>query len=363
MHIMKRPKIPMFNILRCIAIFCVVFAHMDSYTNITFFEIYDHHFALIGLVIFFFISGFLVQYNNKIESKKDVILSIQKRAKRIYPLFWLSILITIILDSVQLNTFPVVMSTFDLFIVALGLQGIFTMFSVPYALWYIGVILIFYLISYFLIYYAENLKQIIIDSIIIFLLIFLVRREFGVIHPYVLMYYFAFIAGYIIGFICNSRNINYQKIKSISITSLYFICGIYLIYFLSCSILVNKGINKSYISKYGITSILNSDIFKLVLMYDVVIFFVLVLIGFIIYNKSSYTPKLDTAISSEIYSKLAYSSYAVYLFHIQILSLIEKMLDEILFEGLIKDYLMLILSIPVLFTAGYEIQKVFDRSF
>lgn len=76
---MKKPKIPVFNVLRCIAIFCIVFAHMDSYTNITFFEKHDQYFALIGLIIFFFISGFLVQYNNKIKSKKDIILSVKKK--------------------------------------------------------------------------------------------------------------------------------------------------------------------------------------------------------------------------------------------------------------------------------------------
>lgn len=360
---MKKSKIPIFNVLRCIAIFCIVFAHMDSYTNITFFGKHDQYFALIGLIIFFFISGFLVQYNNKIKSKKDIILSVKKRAKRIYPLFWLSIIITIIFDRFHINIFPSDMDTFDILIAVLGLQGVFAMFPIPYALWYIGVILIFYMISYFLIYYAGDLKKIVIYSIMIFLFIYLIKYEFGIIHPYVFKYYFVFIAGFIISFICNSENRSNENIKSVSITSLYFICGIYLIHFLNCSMMVNRGINKSYIREYGIISILNTDIFKFIFIDNIVKLFVLVIIGFIIYYKSSYTPNLDLIISRKIYSKVAYSSYAVYLFHIQILSLIEKMLDEVLFEGIIKDYLMLILSVPVLFIAGYQIQKGFDRSF
>lgn len=255
------------------------------------------------------------------------------------------------------------MNTFDILIAVLGLQGVFAMFSIPYALWYIGVILIFYMISYFLIYYAGDLKKIVIYSIMIFLFIYLIKYEFGIIHPYVLKYYFVFIAGFIISFICNSENRSNENIKSVSITSLYFICGIYLIHFLNCSTMVNRGINKSYIREYGIISILNTDIFKFIFIDNIVKLFVLVIIGLIIYYKSSYTPNLDRIISRGIYSKVAYSSYAVYLFHIQILSLIEKMLDEVLFEGIIKDYLMLILSIPVLFIAGYQIQKGFDRSF
>jgi peptidoglycan/LPS O-acetylase OafA/YrhL len=176
---MKKSNIQIYDVLRCIAIICIIFAHMDSYTNLTFFGKYDEYFAYIGLIIFFFISGFLFQYNNKIESKKDIILSIKKRAKRIYPLFWLSILITIILNRLHLNILPSDMKTFDLLVTMLGLQGLFPMFKVPYALWYIGIIIIFYMVSYFLLYYAKNIKQIVVYSISVFFYFFYLGISLG----------------------------------------------------------------------------------------------------------------------------------------------------------------------------------------
>lgn len=356
-----KSNIQIYDILRDIAIICIIFAHMGSYTNLTFFGKYADYFARIGLIIFFFISGFLFQYNNKISFKKDIILSIKKRAKRIYPLFWLSILITIILDRFHLNIHSQNMKIFDILIASFGLQGLFPMFKIPYALWYIGVILIFYMVSYFLIYYARDLKHIVAYSIAIFALLFLVRYEFGIIYINVFVYYFVFFAGFIIGFICNSKNMSDGNIKSISITSLFLICSLYLIYRLTCSMMGTYYMNEyGIINESGILSTLKNGVFKSVFIYDIVIFFVLIIVGMIIYNKSYFTPNLDRFISNEIFFKAAYSSYAVYLFHIQILSLIKRVFDLILVESAIKDYLMLILGIPILFIIGYQIQKYFD---
>jgi peptidoglycan/LPS O-acetylase OafA/YrhL len=358
----KKSNIQIYDILRDIAILCIIFAHIGGYTNLNFFTKNADYFARIGLIIFFFISGFLVQYNNKINSKKDIILSIKKRAKRVYPLFWVSILLTIILDRLNLNIHPSDMNIYDLLISALGLQGLFPMFKVPYALWYIEVILIFYMVSYFLIYYARDLKQIIVYSIVIFFSFFVVKYEFGIIYINVLVYYFIFIAGFTIGFICNSKNVSNEKIKSISISSLFFICSLYVVYRLTCSMMNAYYMNESgMIDKSAIISAINSNDFKFVLIYDIFIFFVLVILGIIIYKKSSFTPNFDRFSSKEIFLKMAYSSYAVYLFHIQILSLIKKALDVILVEGVITDYLILILGIPILFILGYQIQKYLDR--
>lgn len=333
---------------------------MDSYTNLTFFKKYDQDFAYLGLIIFFFISGFLFQYNNKIRSKNEIILSIKKRAKRIYPLFWLSIIVTIILDGLHLNILPSYLKTSDILITILGLQGLFPMYKVPYALWYIGVILIFYMVSYFLIYYARDLKKIFVDSIVIFILFFMIRYEFGIIHIDALTYYFIYIAGFMTGFVCNSKNINNETIKSISIISLFFVSSLFVIYLRSVSIMSKRGITKSYINEYGIINILSTDTFKFILISDIVTFIIVIIVGILIYKVSYYIP--NTLIPTDIFSNAAYSSYAVYLFHIQILSLLKNILDIILVEEIIKDYLMLILGIPILFIVGYQIQKMCNYS-
>lgn len=359
---MKKSKIALYNILRAIAIICVIFAHMDSYTNLKFFAINSDYFARIGLFTFFFISGFLFQYSSKINSKADFILSIKKKVERIYPLFWLSILLTIALDKFSLNIHPVEMKTSDFIISSLGLEGLFPMFKVPYALWFVGTLLIYYMISYILICYARDIKQIVIYSTFIFLVLFLVHHMFGLIDINVFFYYYVYIIGFIIGFISISKNVSNEQIKSISITCLFSIYGLYLIYRLTCSRMNMFFINiDGAIDVSAIKNAINSDIFKFALMYDFIILFVIVSVGIIIYKKGSFTPNLDRFISNDIFLNISYSSYAVYLFHIQILSLIKKTLDMILSNGLIKDYFMLIAGIPILFMLGYQIQKYYDK--
>lgn len=356
---MKKPNIQMYDTLRCIAIICIVFAHIDSYTNLIFFKKYDEYFAYIGLILFFFISGFLFQYNSNIKSKKDIVSSIKKRAQRIYPLFWLSILITTILDQLNLNVLHSDMGLFDLLVTMVGLQGLFPVFKVPYALWYIGVILIYYVISYILICYAKNLKQIIMYSMFIFFSLSFLKYEFGIIHVNALLYYFVFIAGFITGFICNSESLTSETIKSISITSIFLVYGMFAIYLKTCSFMKDRGINKSYVCEYGILSSLNNNIFKLALINSIVLFLGLIVVGIIIYKINSYVSKLD--IFKYKTSKVAYSAYAVYLFHIQILSIIKEVMNVIVFRNEIADHLMLILGIPLIFIIGYQIQKKFDR--
>jgi peptidoglycan/LPS O-acetylase OafA/YrhL len=354
---MQKPTIDVFNVLRFVAILCIIFAHMDSYTRILFFQNYDTYFAYIGLVIFFFISGFLLHYNNKIKSKRDVITSIKKRATRIYPLFWMSILTTVVLDILHLNILPSNLNISDIIVDILGLQGILPMYKIPYALWFVGVILIYYMVGYFLIYYARDLKKIAIYSVVIFVLFIVVRHEIGILHFNTLDYYFVFIAGFLISFICDSKSISSEANKSIVVTSLFFTAIPLQMFYMFFSMMSKRGINKSFIDEYGILNALATEAFRVVIILYILIFVTVIITGIIIYKISYYIP--DTYISKEVFSKAAYSSYAVYLFHIPILSLLKNILDIILKEGIVIDYLMLILGIPLLFIIGHYIQKRF----
>lgn len=69
MWYMKK-RIQELDTLRAFAIIFIIFAHIDSYTTVIFFDTWDNFFAFIGLSLFFFISGFLLPHTNKISSRK-----------------------------------------------------------------------------------------------------------------------------------------------------------------------------------------------------------------------------------------------------------------------------------------------------
>ena len=51
----------------------------------------DNFLFLFGLALFFFVSGFVLEYNySSIIETKDMVTFLKKRLVRIYPLYWLS---------------------------------------------------------------------------------------------------------------------------------------------------------------------------------------------------------------------------------------------------------------------------------
>lgn len=87
-----------FDILRSIAIIFIVLTHMHLFYNT---PLYNSNIFLSlgdwGLFIFFFISGFLLTANNNLKSKDKVLTFLKKRIKRIYPLYFISILLTYVM--------------------------------------------------------------------------------------------------------------------------------------------------------------------------------------------------------------------------------------------------------------------------
>lgn len=70
------------DILRSTAIVFVIFAHMDNFTNLPILASLDRTFAMLGLSIFFFISGFLMQVSNKFTTSKNFYSFLKKKQKR-----------------------------------------------------------------------------------------------------------------------------------------------------------------------------------------------------------------------------------------------------------------------------------------
>ena len=95
-----RERIISFDFLRAIAIISIVFAHMHYFMpSNSFWNNTQSIFMYVGLGIFTFISGLLIDltYSKKIKSFSDILTFYKKRAIRILPLNWVSIILSVIL--------------------------------------------------------------------------------------------------------------------------------------------------------------------------------------------------------------------------------------------------------------------------
>ena len=142
---------------------------------------------------FVFVSGFglyLNPNNRNFNTAKKLLTFLKKRFLRIFPIYWIAIVLFIIFVG-YLNIDPLY-----LLFHFLGMQILVTPYFGPpmLTLWFIGIIVIFYLI-YIVLKSLGSIKLIIPASIgIPFFFVFL-RGFFGLVEYRFLYYYFIFITG------------------------------------------------------------------------------------------------------------------------------------------------------------------------
>lgn len=329
-------RIQEIDALRSIAIILIVFSHIDSFTDFILFERLDAILAFFGLSIFFFISGFLMRFNNEFHTIKDIKYFLTNRASKIYPLYWFSI---IIVYSMNRAGFDVIYSNsiaadkFLLLLNILGLQGFFPDSSSLSVWWFVGTILLYYLLFSIVLYCSRSVNSILIFSFLVILPLLFLKNEFNLIQSNVFSYYFIFIAG-----ILSATTKNLRSLIEITISYSIFLLIFVLISF--------SGINTSCladISKRDIAFLLFAFIFT--------------------WYKIEFSFKKIFK-SSVLVEKLADSSYSLYLFHIPVLTAFKLFICLLIplgvFNALIHDFFMLFLGIPFTLSIGYFIMIYFD---
>ena len=147
MNLMNKDRLLFFDILRITAIFLIVVAHLHGlvFYNIEFF-LYnpEHYFNMIwftagtvGVALFLFISGAVLEYAHRnISTIRDLARFYYRRLTRIYPIYWISLLITFVVAPVYIETSTAGMIS--------QLSGFM---SSPFHIqWFIGLIVFMYLI-------------------------------------------------------------------------------------------------------------------------------------------------------------------------------------------------------------------------
>jgi peptidoglycan/LPS O-acetylase OafA/YrhL len=332
---------PEVDILKATAILLIVFCHIDNYVSCyDLIRLVDGYAALIGLSLFFFISGFLLsQTDSIITTIKDIKKFYIKKFIRIFPLYWIALAsLIVIFGLLQINPGNVNPYNFHLDNLLLhfcGLQGFFPNNNIQ-SMWFVGVIIIFYILYPIIMCLSKNTYDILIVSSIVLIFLTLLHIIFGLFDINVLIYYPIFISGIFINRIVYSFKVIVNEILLKQIL-LYNAILIFL-FFLVIVI--------------GRVTQLNFPIFSQILiicaMISLCVFYLLFIRLFI-----KIRGKIMLLISS-----IAFATYAIYLFQHQFLAFFSLIINLIIQNTFIQDLIILTFGIAGAFLCGIIIQNI-----
>lgn len=326
---------PEIEILKATAILLIIFCHIDNYVSCyDLIRLVDNYAALIGLSIFFFVSGFLLSHTDStINSIKDIKYFYSKKFIRIFPLYWIALVsLVIIFGWLQVdpgNVKPYDFGLSNLLIHFFGLQGIFPYGDIQ-SMWFVGAIILFYSLYPFIAYFSKNLLETFIISSTIFILLAILHNFFGLISTNALMYYPPFISGIFINQLIYSskRMINEAALKQTLIISFSLIFVL----------LILNHTNLQFFP----------TILTIFTMISLCIFYLIFTRLFI----NVHGNKMP------IISSIAFGTYAIYLFHHQFLALFTLMIDQIIQNIMLQDITILTFGVVGATLCGIIIQKV-----
>jgi peptidoglycan/LPS O-acetylase OafA/YrhL len=333
---------PEVDILKATAILLIVFGHIDNnLTNYELVRLLGEYNGIIGLSIFFFISGFLLsQTDSVIKSMKDIKKFYMKKCIRIFPLYWVALASLIIIFGLwQINpghVNPYNFSLDNLLLHFFGLQGIFPYNSIQ-SMWFVGVIVLFYLLYPIIVYLSKNLFETFIVSSGILILLVILHVFLGLININGLLYYPVFITGIFINQIAYSSKkiVDENFLKKILFLNIILISGIFLVLIVSEFYQSNLQFLKP----------------QLLLLGAMIPFCVIYLIFTHIFIK--IRGKI-----MELISLIAFATYAIYLFQHQILAVFAYITDLFIRNIILQDIVILTFGFAGTILCGIIIQKI-----
>jgi len=278
-----------------------------------------------------------MRLNSEFTTYKDVSSFFRKRAAKIYPLFWFSIITIYVMNKIGFDIIysnDISANKLLLLLNVLGLQGLV---SENYNLsiwWFVGVILLYYFLFSIILYYAESVRSLLIFSFLMPFPFLFLRNEFNLMNVNVFNYYFIFIAG-----ILSATAKSFKSFANIALSFSIFLLTLLLISFL--------GVDTGYL-----VDISKRDVIFLIFMFTFTLYKI----------KFSFN---STFKFSFLIEKLADSSYSVYLFHIPVLAVFKLLIDLLIpLESTyryLNDYFILFPGIPFTLLSGYFIMLYFDK--
>ena len=378
---MTNQKFAEFDVMRIIAILIVVILiHIPLsyaycfYLDLTQFGVFmvNNVGIYVAMGSFVFVSGFglyLNPNNRNLNSSSRIFTFLKKRFIRIFPLYWIAIILFLFfVGYLDINPFYLLFHLLVLQIIVAPLFG-----PPMLTLWFIGIIVIYYLI-YIVLNQFDSLKWIIPASIAILFFFVFLNWIFGLVENRFFLYYLLFIFGIITALVYTSPK--YYQVKErlskirppvlLLIPLFAAILGYIAFTFLS------EFCYSYFISQYGTYNLhfiweLNLNFFQLA---QAILLINLIIISFIIFAISLSnlifrgfglvfsTDKILLAVSMT-----AYATYAVYLFHRIFLAIFTSIMTFGLGVNMLarENLYIVLLFVPFIFLFSYLIQMAYDR--
>jgi len=371
-------ELDILRIISCLIVVCLI--HIpNNYAYPFYIELSDYTRYLLhtlGISVamgsFVFISGFslyLSKSNRNLNTKDKINKFLKKRFLRIFPLYWFALIIYLII-------FPdtgrsIIYSVAHVF----GLQMIFApMGGDPiWTIWFIGIIVIFYLI-FILLSYLDSLKKVIPASILIQAVFVTLNLLFNMVDYRFFLYYNIFILGIIASKIYISPQFTkikeylIQKNKHLPLLIIILIAAISIpLYFV-----LTRTIYNYFRLNYGIQYIFFIIEGRVLGIFEIASIFlirqiliVLFLVGSLslFYLMLKILRKIFKAEKiNKIISVISYSTFGVYLFHRPIIILLSAIVTGIFNVDMIarENFYIAYLFVPIIFLFSYFLQKTVD---
>lgn len=369
-----------FDILRIIScLIVVILIHIPNnyaypfYMDLSAYTGYLLHTLGISVSMgsFVFISGFslyLSKSNRNLNSKEKIKNFLKKRFLRIFPLYWFALIIYLIIFHDSSMSF--IYGVAHVF----GLQMIFApMGGDPiWTIWFIGIIVIYYLIFIFL-SYLDSLKKVIPASILIQAVFVALNLLFDMVDYRFFLYYNIFILGIINAKLYTSPQ--FIKIKE-SLTQknknlpLLFVCLMAVIsiplYFVLAQFRYNY-FNSNYGGRFLFLVIeMQLGIFEVasafVLTQLIIVFYLIGSLS-VLYLVLKILRKIFRGDNiNKIISVISYSTFGVYLFHRPIIILLSAIVTGIFNVDMLArgNFYIALFFVPIIFLFSYYLQKMVD---
>ena len=331
------------DILRVIAILAIVAGHIQFHTpgceNSSIVGMIELLFAVCGLSLFFFLSGYSLMIKKPEFSRFNELKSYSvRRVARIYPLYWLALLITLVIQPDAYDELTTLQKVIDI-------SGLQILFPDP-IVWFVSAIVVFYILFPLFILFARMINRpyrmsIFLAALTIFIILATARIASVSIDDRVFIYYWFFVSGVILG---RETSISSIRISTRMMAAVLAGIGCLAVYILARNMMmVHLEPMWEPISSLP----------KYVAMSVVGVIGILLAIQFTNSFKGCLTKSMY-----QLVERLAHSTYSIYLFHSYFLSIAAIIATEL--SPVLVPYSVIAVGIPLAILIPPYIQDLME---
>ena len=185
------------------AIIAILIGHLRQYLSIeatTLSTSVASTFTYFGLSLFIFVSGYSLMIKRpSFDHLNDLKKYLIKRVSRIYPLYWIVLVLLLVFDALPNSDLLgniIIFSGFQILVYPVLVQN--TLY------WFVSAIVVFYLMFPVILYAAQKMRRrfdasVLAVSTVLFLGLVAINVVFGTIDISIFLYYWLFVSGIVIG--------------------------------------------------------------------------------------------------------------------------------------------------------------------